>query len=91
LPIKLIRSYIFPSHLKKKGGRYFVYLGSFILPRNGLICLTTLPHFGAILIKFGGEMVKFTKNSEPNLPHDRIKLLGSKVWEILMGKCGIKL
>jgi hypothetical protein len=30
-------------------------------------------------------------NSEPNLPHDRIKLLGSIVWEILMGKCGIKL
>jgi hypothetical protein len=48
-------------------------------------------HFGAILIKFRGELVKFTNNSGPNLPHDRIKLLGSIVWEILMGKCGIKL
>ena len=28
-------------------------------------------HFGAILIKFRGEVVKFTNNSEPNLIHDR--------------------
>jgi hypothetical protein len=69
----------------------FGIFGKFHFTRNGVICLTTLPHFGTILIKFGGEMVKFTNNSEPNLHHDRIKLLGSIVWEILMGKCGIKL
>jgi hypothetical protein len=83
--------YLAIKHLPHKNFKNKKNFGSFILPRNGVICLITLPHFGAILIKFGGEMVKFTNYSEPNLPHDRIKLLGSLVLEILMGKCGIKL
>jgi hypothetical protein len=35
--------------------------------------------FGTKLVKFESEMVKFTNNSKPNLPHDRIKKWVSKV------------
>jgi hypothetical protein len=36
-------------------------------------------HFGAILVRFRGEIGKFTNNLEPNLPHDQIKLWGSLI------------